>query len=49
MKDAVAQQKARLGDIEPFLKSAEALVTKHPMVAAGKNLEGADISHSYCS
>ena len=44
MKDAVAQQKARLGDIEPFLKSAEALVTKHPMVAAGKGLEGADIS-----
>ena len=44
MKDAVAQQTARLGDIEPFLKSAEALVTKHPMVAAGKGLEGADIS-----
>ena len=44
MKEAQAQQKARLGDLDTVLDTAEALVTKHPHVMAGKGAEGAGIS-----
>lgn len=44
MKEAQAQQKARLGDLDSFLDAANDFITKHPMVAAGKGLEGAGIS-----
>ena len=44
MKEAQAQQKARLGDLDTFLDAADALITKHPMVMAGRNAEGAGIS-----
>ena len=44
MKEAQAQQKARLGDLDTVLDTAEALVTKHPLVMAGKGTEGAGIS-----
>ena len=40
LKDAQAQQKARMGNIEDVLSSAKNLVTKHPSVVGSKGLEG---------
>jgi hypothetical protein len=44
MKDAQAQQKARLGDLDSILDAAESFITKHPMVAADRDMEGAGLS-----
>jgi len=44
MKDAVAQDAARLGEIEPLLESVDTLVNKNPSVVGSKALEGGERS-----
>ena len=42
MDDAKAQEAARVGEIEPFLESADTLVNKNPAVIGSKGLEGGE-------